>query len=109
VAWSNKIESVISSGIPLNHLGINNWALNKEQAVRALDELEKAGVPVLGGDVYEIVDDIPESNNDNWYCNRHENEPLEQYVSRSIEHTRKYVDSYCNPSRRETLFVLVAE
>ena len=62
---AGKIKSVVSCGISLHDLGINNQALNKDQALQAIDKFEELGVAVLGGDVYVMVDNIPESNNDN--------------------------------------------
>ncbi len=108
MAWSENIKEVLSCGIPLLDFGINNWALNRSQSLLALVELKKRKISILGGDVYEIVNNMPESNNDNWYCNRHDNEALEDFVDRSINDASDYISSYVNPSGRKTLFVLVA-
>ncbi len=109
MAWSENVEAVLSIGVSLFDIGINNWALNKSQSMRALDEFERLKIPVLGGDVYEVVDGTPESNYDNWYCDRNDKEVLGEFIARSISYAREYISNYSNPSGRETLFVLVAQ
>jgi CO dehydrogenase/acetyl-CoA synthase beta subunit len=108
MAWSEDVKKILEKGVSLSSVGIDNWALNKDQAMLAIDEFEKHKIPVLGGDVYEIVDGYPEANYDNWYCDRNANEDLEGFVARSVGYARDYIENYSNPSGRETYFVLVA-
>lgn len=109
MAWSKKVESIISSGLALHYIGISNWALSKEQALDALDKFEAEKIAVLGGDVYELNDGEPESNYDNWYCDREPDEPLENYVDRSINKARTYISNYNSPNQKQEMFVFVAE
>ncbi len=55
MAWSEDVKKILEGGIPLASVGIDNWALNKDQAMRAFDEFERQKIPILGGDVYEMV------------------------------------------------------
>ncbi len=104
-----KIESILSRGISLHDMGVNNWALYKEQALLVLEELEGQKLSVLGGDVYELINGLIEPNYDNWYCNKIENEPLTNFVQRSASRAYQYISGYCTESGREPLFVLVVE
>lgn len=109
MAWSEKIESILSSGIALHDTGVNNWALGKEQALLAIEKLESQKLSVLGGDVYELIDGAIEPNYDNWYCDKSENESLNDFVHRSANQARQYVSDYSTASGRDALFVLVVE
>jgi len=44
-----------------------NWALNKEQALIAIDRLRDAGIAVLGGDVLAGPEEKYRPTYDNWY------------------------------------------
>lgn len=105
--WSEDVKAILSCGISLLKSGISNWALTENQSIHALNEFEKLNIPVLGGDVYEMIEGNLTSNYDNWYCNRNENEELNDFVTRSIIHAREYINNYTNPSGRETFFVFV--
>ncbi|MBE0437075.1 MAG: hypothetical protein IBX56_14885 [Methylomicrobium sp.] len=109
MAWSEDVKKILEGGISLSSVGIDNWALDKNQATLAIDEFERHKIPILGGDVYEMVDGYPEANYDNWYCDRNANEELEDYVARSVGRARDYVESYSSPSGQEAYFVLVAQ
>lgn len=109
MAWSEDVRNILAGGIPLSSIGVDNWALTKEQAMLALEEFERRNMPVLGGDVYELVDAYPEPNYDNWYCDRNANESIEDFVARSVHYARDYIERYSNPSGHETFFVLVAQ
>ncbi len=107
MSWSEDVERILSCGLPLQKNNINNWALSKDQSMEAINEFEKLKIPVLGGDVYEMIEGQPTSNYDSWYCNQNENEKLNEFVIRSITYTREYIKNYTNPGGRETFFVLV--
>lgn len=109
MAWSKKVESIISSGVALHDTGVSNWALSKEQALNALDKFEVEKISVLGGDVYELNDGELESNYDNWYCDREPDESLENYVTRSINKARAYISNYRSQNQKQEMFVFVAE
>jgi hypothetical protein len=109
MAWSEKVELIISCGIPLHGAGVSNWALSKEQALDALNKFEAQRISVLGGDVYKLINGEPESNYDSWYCERESNEPFEDFVSRSIKKARTYIINYNSPNQQQELFVFVAE
>ncbi len=109
MAWSEDIEKILGIGVSLSSVGIDNWALNKIQAMLAIDEFEKHKIPILGGDVYEILDGYPEANYDSWYCDKNANETLENFAKRSICYARDYIESYSNSSGQEAYFVFVTQ
>lgn len=109
MARSKEVEAIVSSGIALHNMGVSNWALSKAQALSALDKFEIEKISVLGGDVYELNDGEPESNRDNWYCDREPDEAFENYVARSISKARVYISNYRNPNQKQEMFVIVAE
>ena len=107
MAWSEEVKKILEGGISLSSLSINNWTLSKDQAILAIDKFERHKIPILGSDVYEMADGYPETNCDNWHCDRNANEELEGFVARSVRFARDYIESYSNPSAQETYFVLV--
>ncbi len=107
--WSEKVKSILSAGLEINRLGVNNWALTREQALVAIKEFERQKITVLGGDVYELVDDKPDSNYDNWYCDQEQGETSNDFIVRSCNHAREYISKYKNPRGRDTFFVIVAQ
>lgn len=109
MARSKEVEAIVSSGIALHNMGVSNWALSKAQALSALDKFEIEKISVLGGDVYELNDGEPESNRDNWYCDREPDEAFENFVARSISKARVYISNYRNPNQKQEMFVIVAE
>ncbi|KKO47495.1 hypothetical protein VT06_16785 [Arsukibacterium sp. MJ3] len=83
--------------------------MSKDQVLAVFDKFVDQRISVLGGDVYELVDGAPESNYDNWYCEREGGEPLDVFALRSISQARDYVNNYNNPRGKETFYILVAE
>ncbi|SFL95217.1 Immunity protein 40 [Desulfomicrobium norvegicum] len=73
----------------------------------ALDQLETEGIAILGGDVYEMQRENLQSNYDNWYCDRGENESKSAFVSRSIAKAREYVSNYKLNRDAEYYFAIV--
>ncbi len=107
--WQKKVSDILMRGISLSSVGVNNWALDRDQAILTIDRLESLNIPILGGDVYEIVDDRMESNYDSWHCDRNPEEGIDEFVERSAGCARKYISNYNNPRGRKTYFVLVAD
>jgi len=106
---TEKIEALFYRGIRLHDFGVNNWILDKNQALDVINELETLKIPILGGDIYEFDNGIPRPNYDNWYCDRQSGESWDDYVYRSINHSRTYINNYHNPSRKDVYFALVVK
>lgn len=90
----NTVNGILSCGRSLEEVGVENWALSKKQALDALIKLEAHKIVVLGGDVYKIVNEIPQMTYDNWCCDPKKNESSENYLLRSLEESEKYISNY---------------
>lgn len=64
--WSPKVDRILSVGVWLgpHH---RNWALTREQALNAINQLRDADVLVLGGDVLTGSHESYSHTYDNWY------------------------------------------
>lgn len=109
MSWSSKIKSIISIGLPLENIGIKNWALNRAQALATLEEFQKHGIAVLGGDVYEMLDGALEPNYDNWYCEQNNEESFLDFSKRSIIDARTYLNNYDQNKKDTIYFTFVAQ
>jgi hypothetical protein len=103
------IKQILSKGMYLNTLGVENWGLTRDQALFALNQLRELNVPVLGGDVCEIINDIIRYNYDNWYCEQNLDESNLSFVVRSIDIARDYLENYHCKNDINCLFVLVPQ
>ncbi|MEW9899031.1 Imm40 family immunity protein [Chitinivorax sp. PXF-14] len=104
--WSSEIDSILSVGRTLDSVGVRNWALEREAALAALEQLSAIKVAVLGGDVYAVNGANVESNYDNWYCNRDGGEADADFVERSIAKARSYITNY-RANAGSVLFAIV--
>ncbi|WP_313025151.1 Imm40 family immunity protein [Pseudomonas lopnurensis] len=104
VIWSEQIDSILSCGISLDCVGIKNWALERDDALCAINELEALEVPILGGDVCQLIDGAIELTYDNWYCDQEPGELDSEFLKRSSDRARRYI---CNYSMGKPLFVIV--
>jgi hypothetical protein len=90
----------------LADIGVNNWGLTKEDALKALNEFSKVGIAVLGGDVYIMSAGIIEPSYDNWYCSPNKDEEGIAFVNRSIATAESYISNY-KKGKNTVLFALV--
>ena len=105
--WSSEIDRVLKVGYPLNEVGVDNWALKRPEALKALEELLELEVPVLGGDVYEEIEGSIRPNYDSWHCDKLPKESNHEFVVRSIGQARSYIQKYNVNDYKKVLFVLV--
>jgi hypothetical protein len=104
VFWSNEIDNILNLGVSLEEIGINNWALTREDALNALCSFEKLDIGVLGGDVYIHSNGDMAQNYDSWYCNYLSGESRTNFVTRSINKAKSYILGY---STANAMFVLI--
>jgi hypothetical protein len=107
--YSADVESILSRGFDVEEFGSANWALCRADALVALSELCELGEPVLGGDVWKIVDGHPSLTRDNWYCQRSADESFESFLGRSIEVAKNYIRNYSSGESDGYLFELVVD
>jgi len=94
VIFSNTVDTILSVGISLESMGVNNWALSRQDALQALSHFVELQIPILGGDVCEFMNEVIKYNYDNWYCERKINETLLDYVERSAREAKNYIERY---------------
>lgn len=83
-----------------------NKALNKQEALEALELYYNLKIPVLGGDVFYLKDnDEIVWTDDNWYVNQQENETDIQFLNRSIEESQNYINNYNNLFKKDCIFL----
>ncbi|KRP51148.1 Imm40 family immunity protein [Pseudomonas trivialis] len=104
IIWSEQIDPILSKGIPLDNLGVRNWALGREDALNAICELEAFGIAILGGDVYKLVGEKAEQTYDSWYCDQGPDESDYIFSKRSSDKAKSYIFSYLMP---KGLFAIV--
>ena len=85
---------------------IINKALNKQEALEALDLYYHLKVPVLGGDVFYLnhKNEIGWTL-DNWYFIKDEEESDDEFLKRSIEESASYIKNYTNNNFENCIFL----
>jgi hypothetical protein len=94
-------------GVSLELLGLSERALSREDAMRAVELVRNAGVPILGGDVYVDQNGEVASAYANWYVERGERESEKAFAARSYSESRAYISGYPDPPDGMPMFVLV--
>lgn len=64
-------------------------------------------MPILGGDVYEIIDGKFSNKGEGWSYERKADESYEEYIYNSIEKSIKYITDYPKRYDPNIYFVLV--
>lgn len=82
--WSKKINLEDS-------VGVNEVAWHYSDVVQVINILTRNGYIILGGDVYQLLNNSIEVTYDNWYINAEDNE---EGIRLSEEKTKDYIESY---------------
>ncbi len=107
IVWSSKIDDILKNGHPLSGIGVSNWALQRSEALKALTRFTELQVPILGGDVCELIDGIIQYNYDNWYCDQIQVESKPEFVLRSIAKAKQYIENYQGKDEDKLFFAFV--
>lgn len=107
IIWSVEIDNVLKCGRSLEKIGVQNWALEKEQALAAIFKFTALQIPILGGDVCEFMDGILQYNLDSWHCDQLLYEPKIDFVARSLEQAKQYIEGYKSITDRLVFFAFV--
>lgn len=105
----NIINEILKVGVSLESIGVKNWALSKEDAVKALDRFYELQIPILGGDVCENINGVIHYNYDSWYYDKQPNESQLDFVSRSIAKARDYINNYYSDNIEKIFFAFVLD
>lgn len=108
--WTESVDKELMVGKFLGEFGTSNWGLTRLQALEVLPRMKSLGVPILGGDVYQMDEHgriLP--NYDNWYCDRLPGENDQSFVERSVRRAEEYVSKYPIPDTGAIFFTVVPE
>jgi hypothetical protein len=102
--WPIPVIAILNQGFSLEEIGIENWAFKKSDALIAINKLARIGVPVIKGDILELMDGSIEKNYDGWECEFQSGEPIIDFIKRSMYQAIDYIEDY--PTDANILFVL---
>lgn len=99
-----------TKAISLSPIGLAEYGWRKEDIVVLINLLYCEDMIVLGGDVYEYYNTKIVPTQDNWSCDREEDESLDEFLKKSLEKTIYYIKSFDDESAKHLIFVpVVAE
>ena len=85
-------------GRSLAEWGSYEMGLERAPALEAIDALEGSSLVILGGDVWDVVRGPGATGGSNWYVDRADGEPTEDYCRRSWTASRDYIARYPDPN-----------
>lgn len=104
---SEYLDILSKEGRPLDEIGVNEIALPRDAALKAIEALKNTALAILGGDVYKLVSGKPDLSYDNWYCNREASESASDYAHRSWTLAEKYIRDYKETGKQPVLYSLI--
>ena len=99
-------DLIRTRGIPLSQLGVDGHALAESDALRGLEILLAAERPALGGDVYLIRNRTVATGYANWRSDPRADESAGDFVLRSHEEARTYIQRFPQKTATEAVFTL---
>lgn len=97
-------KSIADRRISLKGFGIAEYAWNAEDIKKIVNIFNENRIPILGGDVYKIVDGKVCKTYDSWYINRTDEY---DFCDRSHERTISYILSYEERNRGQFVYSIV--
>lgn len=102
-----QINKLLKEGYCLQTIGVKNWAFSKDDALNILNRFEELHVSILGGDVYELINNNIQFNYDNWYSNSLPNETDIEFSERSLKKAREYIINYRVDEQNKIFFSFI--
>ena len=107
MSMSQEFQNLLEEkGTVLKQLGLSEIALERIDALLAVQLFRKTSIPILGGDVYFKHGEGVEIAYANWHSDQRAGEGRDQFVMRSCLETENYIRNF-PPSDAVPLFVLV--
>jgi hypothetical protein len=107
---SKDFEKLLADrGVSLEDLGLQDIALRRNDAIRAIQLLLRDSIPVLGGDVYYHEDSRNSIAYANWYCEPEGGENVAAFATRSCKRASEYINRFPELEGREPVFALVVK
>jgi hypothetical protein len=108
VTSSKEFEELLAvSGVSLASLGIRDIGLSRSDALKGVEILRNAKLPILGGDAYFRHGERITLATANWYADPRPFESKEDYLSRSWDSAKTYITRFPQPIDAELLFSIV--
>ena len=108
---SNYMNFLIKHGRPLSEInpGSDEIALNLDNTLQAIELLQEAQLPILGGDI--LSDDSGKLiyTYENWYCEKLEHENHNEYCLRSYNTTKIYLNNIIKKTTKIVMLSLLSE
>ncbi|NSZ15604.1 Imm40 family immunity protein [Agrobacterium vitis] len=104
--WSPEVDSILSVGIDLQSIGVNNWALSWNDAINSVQKFYDIGIPIVGLDVYFLKEKFVEQTYESFYVEKNPNESDGEFLFRSNKSVEKFLIRYKN-NRLGFYFALV--
>jgi len=99
-------RQILARGRSLQDHGLNETGLSKTDALEAAGVLREAGMPILGGDVWQW-DPAKLGWAGNWCSEPKPGESWEDYAERSCQETVSYIERLPISPEDDLIFVLV--
>ncbi len=97
-------EKLLELAVSLEQFGLNEYAWKGSDIYKVIQVLENAHISILGGDVYQLVDNTIFQTLDSWYINKSHND---NFYLRSCETAREFIRSYELANRGNYLYSIV--
>ena len=97
-------KSIMDKGMSLKELGILEFAWNVNDIKRIIDTFSVKKIPILGGDVYKIIDGNIYQTYDSWYISKSDEN---DFCKISYEKTISYVLTYEEKNEGQFLYSII--
>lgn len=97
-------KSIMDKSISLKELGIFEFAWNLDNVQSIIEMFLEKKIPILGGDVYKIVDGKIYKTYDSWYINKSDED---DFYHKSYEKARSYILSYEERNEGQFVYAIV--
>jgi hypothetical protein len=94
VNFSLEIDDVLRHGIDLRHIGFKNWGFNKHQSFEIIKSLKSKNIPILGINIFQLINDQIVYSNDKWVSYKLSNETESDFLYRTTSQAIDYISSY---------------
>lgn len=102
------LDLLTQHGRDLREIGVNGAALPRSAALKAVQLLHQAGVPILGGDVVRITGGKITVSRDNWYCKGAGDPGTAEYLRESLSQAEAYIRAYPDDEDGSVFYQIVA-
>lgn len=103
----NIKDFLFKQGHSLSTVGVDGIGFMRKDALQLVELLSEVSLPILGGDVYFLMNGYIEVSYDNWYCQQLPSEDSVHYHMRTYSVAEDYIKSYEAAPGRIPLFNLV--